>query len=176
MAPPGMKSYPSAAFILTLIGGIFILLAGLAFAALAAIIGSLAISVVPAAGAILIAYAIVALLFGIIIIFGALQMRSKPQSAKMWGIIVIVLAIIALVTTTGGFFIGFILTLIGGIMAIIWHPPMMAQPAWGQPAAPMAAPGAPPAAAPGQKFCGSCGSPNPAGAQTCAKCGAPLPP
>lgn len=172
MAPPGMRSYPSGAFVLTLIGGIFILLGGIVDAALAAFVGSLALAVVPGLGALLIAYAVLALIFGLVIIFGAIKMRSNPESARTWGIIVVIMALISIVGG-GGFFIGLILALIGGILAVVWHPPAMAQPAWGQPAAPMAAPAAAPAG--GQKFCGSCGSPNPAGAQTCAKCGAPLP-
>ena len=174
MAPPGMKSYPSTAFILTLIGGIFILLNGLYDAAVLAFVGSVALSIIPGLGALLIAFAIIALLFGLVIIFGAIRMRAAPESARMWGIIVLIVSLISLVTG-GGFVIGFILALVGGILAMTWHPPMVSQPAWGQPAASMGMPGSAPAPAAGQKFCGSCGSPNPAGAQTCSKCGAALP-
>ena len=174
MAPPGEKNYPMWGFVLTLIGGILILIDGLYTAIIYAIFGSIISSFFPGLGALFIALGIVALFFGLIIIIGAIRMRTAPQSAKMWGILVIVFALLSWVGGAG-FFLGFILALIGGILALVWKPPMMAQPAWGQPAAPM--PGAPPAAAPasGQKFCGSCGSPNPAGAQTCSKCGAPLP-
>jgi len=143
MAPSAVKSYPSTAFVLSLIGGIFILLGGLAEAAILALIGTAVISIFPGLGALLIALAVVALVFGLIIIFGALMLRSKPESAKMWGVIILVLAIVSLVGG-GGFFIGFILALIGGILALVWHPPPQAQAAWGQPAAP-----APPSAQPG---------------------------
>ncbi len=174
------RSYPVGAFILTLIGGIIILLAGIVTATFYAIFGAAVGSLLPGLGALLIGLAVVSLLFGLIIIFGAIQMRAKPQSAKMWGILVIVLAFLSFVGG-GGYVIGFLLALIGGILALVWRPPAMAQPAWGQPGAP-AMPGAPgwnappPAAAPaaGSRVCASCGSSNAAGAQFCAKCGAPM--
>ncbi len=174
MAPPGTKSYPTAAFVLTLIGGIFILLNGIVLAALSAVLGGFALGFFPGLGALLIALGVVALLFGLIVIYGAVKMHSGvPGSVRTWGIIVILMSLISLVMG-GGFYIGTILALVGGILALVWHPPTVAQPAWGQPTAPMG--GAPAGgAAPGQKFCGSCGSANMAGATTCAKCGAPLP-
>lgn len=173
MASPGVKSYPSAAFILTLIGGILIFLSGLVTAATYAILGSLAISILPGLGVLLIGLAVVALLFGIIIMVGGLRMRSDPGSARTWGIIVIVLSLLSLIGG-GGFFLGLILGLVGGILAIVWHPPAVAQPAWGQPQAP----GAPMSSSPpasGGKTCPSCGTSNAAGTQFCAKCGAALP-
>lgn len=174
------QSYPTAAFILSLIGGIFILLGGIYTAAITAIVGSAFFAFFPGFAALLIGLAVVALLFGLIIIFGAIQMKHHPESAKTWGIIVLVLALLSWLGG-GGFFIGFLLALIGGILAIIWHPPapMMGQPgqaAWGQPPPMASAPGGTPMAAPGQKFCSSCGSPNAAGVQFCAKCGAAMPP
>jgi len=177
MAYGSGQSYPSAAFILSLIGGIFILLGGLYEAAVYAIVGSAFLAFFPGLGALLIALAVVALIFGLIIIFGAIQMRSHPESAKTWGILVLVFAIFSWIGG-GGFVIGFLLALIGGILAIVWHPPAPAmgqpgQPTWGQPTPMAQAPAAAPA---GQKFCSSCGSPNAAGTQFCAKCGAAMPP
>lgn len=138
------KEYPSTAFVLSLIGGIFILLGGIAEAALFALVGSALLSFVPGLGALFLGLAIAALLFGLIIIVGAIQMRSNPSSAKTWGIIVIVLAVISLFGGGGGFIIGFILALIGGILALTWKPPQPAQAAWSaQPAAPPMG-GAPP--------------------------------
>ena len=142
MASSAVKSYPGTAFVLSLIGGIFILLGGLVEAAIFAALGTAVISIFPGLGALLIALAVIALIFGLIIIIGAIMLRSKPESSKMWGAIILVLAIISLVGG-GGFFIGFILALIGGILALIWHPPPQAQAAWGQPAPPMA-PSTPP--------------------------------
>jgi len=137
MAPSGEKSYPSTAFVLSLIGGIFILLAGLVNAALYAFIGGAVLSVFPGLGALFIGLAVLALIFGLLIIVGAIQMRSKPESAHTWGILIIIFSVLSFVGG-GGFFIGFLLALIGGILALTWRPPQPAQAAWGQ--QPMAPP------------------------------------
>jgi hypothetical protein len=172
-------SYPVAAFVLTLIGGILILLDGLYVAAIAAFIGSVVGAFFPGLGLLIIALGVIALLFGLIILVGAIQMHSHPQSAKTWGIIVLILALISFVGG-GGFYLGAILAIVGGILAIVWHPPMPAPSGMGM-GTPMAGGTAPqwnappPAAAPsgGGKVCASCGSPIAAGAQFCPKCGAP---
>ena len=181
MASYGGPSYPSTAYILCLIGGIFILLGGLVEAAVFAVLGSAVISLIPGLGALLIGLAVLALIFGLIIIYGAFQMKSHPQSAKTWGIIILIMAIISLFGGGGGFFIGFLLALIGASLALVWHPPAptMTQAAWGAPPPLTAAPAPPPGAASagaGQKFCSSCGSPNNPGTQFCVKCGAAMPP
>jgi hypothetical protein len=133
------KDYPSTAFVLSLIGGVFILLSGLAFAALYYVIGATLLSFGIGAGALLLGLAAAAVVFGLIIIVGAIMMRSHPESAKLWGVIIIVLAIISLFGGGGGFIIGFILALIGGILALVWKAPVAAQPAWSP--QPMAPPG-----------------------------------
>jgi hypothetical protein len=98
---------------------------------------------------------------------------------------IIVLALVSFIGG-GGFYIGLILALIGGIVAVTWRPPTVAPSAYGAPGygTPVGAPGAaPPWGAPAspplqpgvaQRFCSSCGSPNVANAQFCAKCGAPM--
>jgi hypothetical protein len=59
---------------------------------------------------------------GLIMIVGAFMMYSKPTSAKMWGIIVLILSILSWVTAVGGIVIGFLLGLIGGILAMVFKP------------------------------------------------------
>ncbi|HTT15976.1 MAG TPA: DUF6114 domain-containing protein [Thermoplasmata archaeon] len=141
MAPPGTKSYPSTAFVLSLIGGIFILLGALAEAALIAIFGTVVFVFIPGLGALILGLAAACVLFALIIIVGAVMLRARPQSAKLWGAIIIVLSIVSIFGALGGFFIGFILALIGGIMAVTWHPPPAPQAAWGtSPTPPMGSP------------------------------------
>jgi len=179
-------NYPRTAYLLSLIGGILILFLSIIDAAILAVIGSAFAGVgFGAAAAILIGFAVIALIFGIIVLVLALRLRSNPQSAKMTGILIIVFSLISFIGG-GGFYIGAILALVGGILALLWNPaPMMQQPGWGQPGqqaqwgqpgqqAQWGQPSAPPAGA--GKVCGSCASPNAPGAQFCAKCGAALPP
>jgi hypothetical protein len=179
------ETYPRTAYLLALIGGILILILSIISAIILAVIATAFAAVGFGLGVgIAVAFAVVALLFGLIVLYFAMKLKSNPQNAKTYGILILVFALISFIGG-GGFYIGAILALIGGILAIIWNPPapapgygqpMMGQqmpgaPQWGQPPPPAAAP--PPPAA-GQRFCSSCGSPNAAGAQFCAKCGAPM--
>ena len=135
-----MAEKPTAAFVLSLIGGIFILLGGALIAAIAGIAGGifsmvgfgdfgLGLAIVGALG----------LVFGLIIIIGGVMMYMKPQQHVMWGAIVLILAIVSIPFSLAGFIIGFILALVGGILGLVFKPQ-----------APMAAPYAPPMAPPPQ--------------------------
>jgi hypothetical protein len=107
-----MEEKPTAAFVLSLIGGIFALLGGIWLAVAGAIIAIFTAGL----GLLLGIFAI----FGIIIIVGAIMMYSNPGSAKTWGIIILILSIIeflGIITALGG-----LLAMIGGILAIVWKP------------------------------------------------------
>jgi len=136
------ETYPRTAYLLSLIGGILLLVFSLIYAAILAVLASILAAVGFGLGAgVAVALALVAVIFGVLVLIFALKLKSNPQSAKTYGILILVLALISFVGG-GGFYIGAILALIGGILAIVWHPPAQAQPAWGQPQAP-SAPGAP---------------------------------
>lgn len=185
MASPSYgRNYPSTAYILALIGAIFIVLEGIAELALASAGAALVASFgYGGLAAIILALGVALLLVGIVVLYGSLQLRSHPESAHTWGVLILVLAVVSLVGG-GGFFIGFILALVGGILALTWKPPAPAPmggygqpmspgaPAWGPPAPPPPMSPTPPVA--GQKYCSFCGAPNIANAQFCAKCGARL--
>lgn len=121
-----MSEKPTAAFILSLIGGILILLAGIVFAAFFGILG-VAMFFVPGIGiplaGFLIVLGILGLIFGILVIVGALMINSGEKRRVTTGsIIVLVFSILSLFTVGGGFIIGFILGLIGGILGLAWKP------------------------------------------------------
>jgi hypothetical protein len=73
----------------------------------------------------LIELATVGLIFGLLVLLGALMLYSKPVNKKAWGIIVIVFSIPSVVMG-GGFIIGFILGVIGGKLALSEKPKMQA--------------------------------------------------
>jgi energy-converting hydrogenase Eha subunit A len=125
MAAPGStSSYPSTAYILSLIGGILILIGGIATAIIAAFIGAYSLSVIPGLAALAIAFGIVALILGIVILYLAMQLRQNPRTDAVHnnGIIILVLAIVSIFVGGGGFYIGAILAIIGGILALVWKP------------------------------------------------------
>lgn len=132
-----VENYPRTGYLLSLIGGILILIFSLIYAAVLAVFASLFAAVGFGLGAgILIGLAVVAIILGVLVLVFALRLKSNPASAKTTGILIIVFAVISF-AGGGGFYIGAILALIGGILAVIWHPPATAQPAWSaQPTAP----------------------------------------
>jgi hypothetical protein len=119
-----MSDKPTAAMVLSLIGGIFVILGG----AFIAFVGSLVASFGYLAnggttgGAAVTAFGVVGIIMGLIMVVGAFMMNSNPNKAKMWGIIVLILSILSWVTAVGGLVIGFILGLVGGILAITFKP------------------------------------------------------
>lgn len=94
-------------------------------AALASFLGA-AVMLVPFVGgfgALIIAFGIVGLIFGIIIIVGATMINSgDPSRVRTGSIIVLIFSILSLIVSGGGFVIGFILALIGSILGLVWKP------------------------------------------------------
>ncbi|MFQ5907599.1 MAG: DUF6114 domain-containing protein [Thermoplasmata archaeon] len=127
---------PTAAMVLSIIGGIFILLGGVVFLALASLM-QLFIDTIPGLGSleidpVLLLNLVGALgvIIGLVIIVGGVMMYSRPQSSTVWGVLILVLAIVSLFVASGGFILGFVLALIGGILAIAFKStPVMPAPA-----------------------------------------------
>ena len=65
----------------------------------------------------LLGLAMVGLIFGVIVLIGALMLHFKPSKKKAWGIMIIVFSIPSVIMG-GGFIIGFILGIIGGKFAL----------------------------------------------------------
>lgn len=125
-----MAEKPTAAFVLSLIGGIFILLGGalvaIVFSTIGGLLGGLGFGDFGMGMTIV---GVLGLVFGLIIIVGGVMMYMKPQQHVMWGVIVLILAIVSIPFSLAGFVIGFILALVGGILGLVFKPqPVMAAP------------------------------------------------
>ncbi len=113
----------TTAFVLSLIGGILILIGAIMGAIFLALVGAAfeTISLFGMVGELLLILGIVGLIFAILVIIGAFMINSgNPQRVRMGGIIVLIFSILSLFTAGGGFFIGSILGLVGGILALVW--------------------------------------------------------
>jgi len=67
-------------------------------------------------------FATIGLISGALVIVGSFFINSDNiEKVRTGGILVIVFSVLSIVSG-GGFFIGFILSLIGGILAITWQP------------------------------------------------------
>lgn len=144
------EARPTAGMVLSVIGGLFILLVGALILWVASILESLIEGLLPLSGATLnmdpllwvrILGGVFGVAFGLIIILGGAMMAIRPQSSTIWGVIILILSILS-VLSTGGFFLGMILGIVGGILGIVWKPPMA------QPAPMVSSPAPPPTPAP----------------------------
>ena len=132
---------PTAAFILSLVAGVFIILGGgmmslfgYGFMGMMDRYGGLGGSygrwggmMGPGFGMMGFAFGMMGflgLIFGVIVIISALMLNSKPQEHTTWGTLVLIFSVISIFgSAMGGFGIGLILGIIGGILAITWKPP-----------------------------------------------------
>jgi hypothetical protein len=132
-----VEEKPTAAFVLSLIGGILILINGIVALIMAAILGTaMALIGFEALAGIILAISAWAFICGIIVLVGAILLYGNPVRYKTTsGILIIVFSILSL---GGGWVIGFILGLVGGILALVWKPK----------AAPVIPPPPPPPASP----------------------------
>lgn len=126
-----MSGRPTAAFVLSLISGILVLLTALLLFVAAGLLSSISgefSGMLPYPAELISTWVtiigVVGLVFGILILVGALMIYSgEPRKVRTGSILVLILSILSLFTTGGGFFIGFVLGLIGGILGLTWKPP-----------------------------------------------------
>jgi hypothetical protein len=126
---------PTAAFVLSLIAGILIVLGG----ALRSVIGFYWFGGMMGSfwgrrggmmgypgfgmmGGFGLMIGIMGLVFGVLIIVSAIMLNSKPEGHTTWGTLIVIFSAISVFGGMGGFGIGLILGLIGGVLAITWKP------------------------------------------------------
>lgn len=63
---------------------------------------------------------VIGVVSGAIILLSALMMNSRPSESSKWGVIVLVFSVLSLFGM-GGFLIGAVLGIVGGILAIAKH-------------------------------------------------------
>ena len=110
---------PTAAFVLSLVGGMIVLVTGVLVGVIFLVVGTylggpLFLSVF---------WGLLGILIGIPVILGAIMLYVNPKNHTAWGVVVIVFSLASYVTASlGGFVIGLLLGLIGGILGAIWNP------------------------------------------------------
>ncbi len=137
---------PTAAFVLSLLAGIFIVLGGGMRYMMSSLIGSYGgyggmMGGYGGFGGMMYGYngygygmmrglglgfglmGILGLVFGIIVIISALMLNNRPKEHKTWGILILIFSVLGVLGSMMGVFgIGALLGIIGGILAISWKP------------------------------------------------------
>jgi hypothetical protein len=109
------KDAPLTAFGLALAGGIIIILAGLDVL----VIGAALTFFIGGVGGI---FGLFGAVCGFLIMVFAFMLRSTPDQHIGLGIAIIVFSLLSWFGSFGGFAIGFLLALVGGILAVTWRP------------------------------------------------------
>jgi len=101
--------------VLTIVGGFFILVGGFFFALIGAFFALFGL----VSGVFLLG-----LLVGFLTLLMGLLMLAAPSGHTIWGILAAVLALVSIPVAFGGFLVGFLLALIGGILSVRWKRPV----------------------------------------------------
>jgi hypothetical protein len=74
----------------------------------------------------MIGFSVVALVCGILVVIGAIMLNAHPTQHMTWGVIVLIFSIASFIGM-GGYFIGAILGIAGGAIALSYRAPIAAQ-------------------------------------------------
>jgi hypothetical protein len=125
----------NAAFLLSLIGGVLILIGGLVVLGLGisgafgvGYMGSMmgpmmgymmgGFGTAAALGVAIIAASVIGIASAVIVIYGAFLVRDKPTTRSTWGALILAFSLISLLSL-GGFLVGAVLGILGGILAMV---------------------------------------------------------
>jgi len=130
---------PTSAFILSLLAGIFFVIGAGLLIGIGALVGSIgdlgSLGSIPGlgnatsisgstsgVGLSIVGLGVFGVLLGIVTIAAAVLIHERPAKHRLWGALLVVFSVVSWVGSIGGLLIGFILGLIGGVLAITWKP------------------------------------------------------
>jgi len=169
-----LSEKPTAAFIMSLIGGIFILIIGIAISALPILgitLGAMtrpfttmtdhvSLNIIP----FVVFMGVLGVIYGVVIIISAVMLYNQPNNHQTWGAVILIFSVLSWFGAAGGLFIGFLLSLIGGILGITWKPAALPKLSYPSPRT----------GTPLINYCPQCGNSIQSGAKYCMHCGAKL--
>lgn len=112
---PATTTYSTWPYVLSLIGGVLILIEGI----IIAVAGPFFFATAGDLGLGALIFGIVVVIHGLIIIWAAYSLRANPVRHVAYGAVIVIVSVLALVLAGGGFVIGSILGIIGGAWAIM---------------------------------------------------------
>jgi hypothetical protein len=129
-----MSAYPRTASILALVGGMIIVLGGVIFIGVSAFViphlnfsnmtvpqGFNRANLPGLVSGVVGAMGVVGLVCGAIVLVSATMLLAKVGQRRTWGILILVFSVLSFIGL-GGFIIGAILGIIGGILTLRWKP------------------------------------------------------
>ena len=128
------SGYPNTASILALVGGILIALCGMLLAAVGAFIlpyidytnlraPANVINLPGLVSGVVTMVGLFGLISGIMVVVSAVMLQARPSQRRTWGVLMLVFSVLSFLGL-GGFVVGAILGMAGGIMTLRWKPPI----------------------------------------------------
>jgi hypothetical protein len=124
-----MAEKPAAAFILSLTGAVLIILNALILAffttAAVVVLGAFGRTLgifLPRLGGLIFLMGVMGLAIGVVILAGAFMINSEDKTRVTTGSIIVIVFSVMSFFIGGGFIIGFILCIVGGILGLAWSP------------------------------------------------------
>jgi hypothetical protein len=116
------SNHPTGAILLSFAGGLLVLVSGISTLLIGSFMSSVSLLPGLAIGAIIIAAGAWGIICGLVMLIGSYLIMKRPRTAHtLWGILIFVFALTSYFGG-GGFFIGGILGIAGGLMAVCWNP------------------------------------------------------
>ena len=69
------------------------------------------------------ALTIVGLASGTLVILGSVMLYQRPAENQVWGAIILAFSILSILGGMGGFIVGLVLGLVGGVLGLTWRKP-----------------------------------------------------
>jgi hypothetical protein len=141
------EEYPNTASVLGIVGGCFIIVAGMLITTVSAFViphlnpsvfnntawfqhgnASIAVQNVPGfVQSILAGVGILELVTGLIVLGSGIMLRIHPEQSVLFGVLMLIFAVLSFFGS-GGFVIGAIMGIIGGVMTLSWKRPAAQAP------------------------------------------------
>ncbi len=139
----GAETRAVVPFILSLLGGIFIVLGALVASIFAfgspTIVGSMSSSMNGMMGGMSSGmmiglmmgtspiFSIIGLASGALVILGAVMLYNRPSESQIWSGVILAFSLLSILGAMGGFMVGLLLGILGGIFGLVWKPATSSQ-------------------------------------------------
>lgn len=116
-----VKDKPETPFVLSLIGGVFVLVDGALGFMFSIRFGSWPVWIWEFSGD---EYVLgpLGILMGILIVLAATLAYKRTQEKTIWGIAIIIASLVSFFVILGGYVVGFVFGMVGGILYLVWEP------------------------------------------------------
>src|SRR6266516_1925380 len=135
-----VEDKPVAAFILSLLGGIFILLGAFVMSMFAfgtgnmmGMMGMMNVTMSGSSGVMAMmmgysfAFAIVGLASGALVILGSVMLYNRPSESQIWSAVILAFSLLSILGSMGGFMVGLVMGVLGGTFGLVWKPATSSQ-------------------------------------------------